>query len=249
MNPFAAADDELRRWERAGLVPRFWLRDDDATAPSQALDRLITIIRRHDVPLLLAVIPVGATKALADRLENEPLVTPCTHGYAHKRHTPETERAVELGGTREPDAVLAELGAGRQRLIELFGARLSAILVPPWNRIAPEIARRVHECGFGGLSTWSWQEAETRLPQLNTHLDIIDWHAGRKGRPLDWAAAELARRLREARERGGRPVGLLSHHLVHDAQAWATLEALIAFLARDRALRFHRADDLIEADQ
>jgi hypothetical protein len=42
--------------------------------------------------------------------------------------------------------------------------------------------------------------------------------------------AHLAQSLSQARAAGGRPVGILSHHLVHDASAWGFLEALIAFV-------------------
>ena len=32
---------ELSLWSKAGLAPQLWLRDDDAIAPSEALDRLL----------------------------------------------------------------------------------------------------------------------------------------------------------------------------------------------------------------
>ncbi len=247
MSPFAELDRELARWAGEGLAPRLFLRDDDATRPSPALDRLIALARRHRAPVLLAIIPADATPALAERIAMEPLVTPCVHGYAHRRHTPDTEKAVELGGDRDVDEVLAELRAGRARLQELFGSRLSGILVPPWNRIAPAVAARVHEAGFRALSTHAWRPTGTRLPELNTHVDIFDWHGGRKGRPLDWTIAETRRRLGEARARGGLPVGILSHHLVHDDDAWATLDGLLSYLTEDKGLAFRNADDLAAA--
>ncbi len=151
MKPFAAVGAELDLWRAQGLRPLFWLRDDDATEPGERLDRLIALVRRFDAPLLLAVIPTGATGALAERLAGEPLVMPCVHGYAHRNHMPAGQKAVELAG-RDVEAELAELKAGRRRMLDLFPGRLSDILVPPWNRIAPELAARVHECGFTALS-------------------------------------------------------------------------------------------------
>ncbi|QDZ02677.1 polysaccharide deacetylase [Nitratireductor mangrovi] len=245
MNDFAELDTELKRWSADGITPRFFLRDDDAIEPGPALDRLLNLTRRFDVPLLLAVIPALATSALAERLVGEPLVTPCTHGYAHRRHTPVSEKAVELGGGRPVEDILAELSLAHRRMHALFGDRLSGILVPPWNRIAPEVAARIHELGFTGLSVHAWKPAGSQLPEINTQIDIVDWHDGRRGRSLIWAAEETARRLRRARERGGAPLGILSHHLVHDEQAWVTLEGLISHLRTKHALAFRRADDLV----
>jgi hypothetical protein len=242
----AELERELERWRAADLSPRLWLRDDDAVEPSPSLDRLLDLARRHEAPLLLAVIPANATEALARRLHGEPLAVPCVHGWAHARHTPAPAKAMELGGDRPTRVVLDELVRGRERLRALFGARLSGILVPPWNRIAPDIAERVHECGFTALSTFDWRSTGTTLPEINTHVDIVDWHGGRGGRDLDWALAECTRRLAQARERGGEPVGILSHHLVHDEQAWATLDGLMGAL-KARGCGFHRADALVGA--
>lgn len=244
MKHFEAVDAELDIWRAEGLQPRFWLRDDDAVEPSDRLDRLIALVRRFEIPLLLAVIPALASPALAARLAREPLVTPCAHGYTHRNHMPEGEKAVELAG-RDVGAELADLTAGRRRLLDLFPGSLSGILVPPWNRVAPELAARVHECGFTALSTWSWQKTGTTLPELNTQIDVMNWTGGRIGHRQEAIAAELLRRLRQARERGGAPLGILSHHLVHDEAAWEVLEVLIAYLRVERGLSFHKADELV----
>jgi peptidoglycan/xylan/chitin deacetylase (PgdA/CDA1 family) len=236
---------EFALWRDLGLKPRFWLRDDDATRPTPALDRLIGLVRARDVPLLLAVIPAEATEALSERIGGELRVTPAAHGYAHRPHTPEGVPPMELGGNRPADEILDELKAGRAKLRRLFGERLSGILVPPWNRLSREVAARLHEIGFTALSTNSWHEDGSSLPQLNTQIDIIDWANGRRGHSLEWAMGEILRRLEQARERDGAPLGILSHHLVHDEQAWATLETLIRYL-KERDFVFEKADALVE---
>lgn len=247
MNAFAVLQDELALWDAAGLTPRFWLRDDDAVAPTPALERLIAFARGHEVPVLLAVVPVGATTALAARLADEPLITPCQHGFAHRNNAAKGAPSLELGGARPTEDILADLAAGRARLLEFFGERLSGILVPPWNRMAPDVAARLHELGFTGLSTWSWQRKGTRLPEINTQVDVMDWAGGHRGRDLAWTVGELLRRLVQARERGGAPLGILTHHLVHDERAWATLVDLVAWLKDERGFAFESADALIAA--
>ena len=245
MSVFDDLESEFARWRREGLTPCFWLRDDDAIHPTAALDRLLGLVDAYGVPLLLAVVPMGATEALAERIGGETLVTPAVHGYAHKRYTPDSAPAMELGGKRSADEILDELKAGRAKLHRLFGARLSGILVPPWNRLSREVAARLHEIGFTALSTNSWHEDGSSLPQLNAQIDIVDWANGKRGRSLEWTMGELLRRLEQARERGGAPLGILSHHLVHDEQAWATLEGLIRTL-KERDFVFGKADVLVE---
>ena len=247
MKIFAAVENELRLWDAAGLTPRFWLRDDDAVEPTPALERLIEFVSRHQVPVLLATVPARATRSLAERLVREPLVTPCQHGFAHHNNAAEGSPSMELGGTRPAEEIISELAAGRERMLDLFGDRLSGILVPPWNRIAPEVAGRLEELGFTGLSTWSWQRKGTHLPELNTQVDLMDWAGGHHGRDIAWTAGELLRRLAQAREKGGAPLGILAHHLVHDELAWATLDTLVAWLKGERGHVFESADALIAA--
>ena len=74
MSVFDDLEPELALWRRKGLIPRFWLRDDDATRPTPALDRLLGLVHAFDAPLLLAVIPADATEALARRIGGERLV-------------------------------------------------------------------------------------------------------------------------------------------------------------------------------
>lgn len=227
-------DIELDRWCDGGLTPKIWLRDDDASAPSAALDRLLACVCGRSAPLLIAVIPEPCDAALADRLANEPLAAPAVHGFAHANHAASGGKNTELTEhppTRTVDTVLAELRVGQGKLRSLFGETLSGILVPPWNRMSPAVAARLGESGFSAVSTFGWKDAATTLPHLDTHVDLIDWRGGRIGRDLETVAATFAENLAEARRRGGAPVGLLTHHLAHDETAWIVLETLLDRLA------------------
>ena len=222
--------EEIARWREARLPLRLWLRDDDAIAPTPALERLIALARRHRVPILLAVIPALAGPALAARLAEEPLLSPCQHGVAHVNHAGAGDKKAELGARRPLDAVLAELAAGRGRMRARFGPRALPVLVPPWNRVAREVVDRLPGLGFAALSAFGppLVAAPPGLASINCHLDIVNWREDRASFPQAVLTARLATLLGEARMRGGGPVGILLHHLVHDENAWTWLDKLCA---------------------
>lgn len=235
---------ELDEWRAAGRRPRLFWRDDDAVRDTPALGRLLDLARRHGAPVLVAAIPAGAEASLAAALARSPLATGAVHGWAHHSHSPVGQKPSELGTHRPVGTVLDELRAGRRKLLELFDGRLSALLVPPWNRIDAEVRARVGEAGFAGVSAHGWQDEPG--PCVNVHIDNIHWSNGRIGRDRDWIRSELARNLGEARRRGWRAVGVLTHHLAHDDKAWAGIETVLADLGPDRA-DWVAADDLLAA--
>ena len=238
-----ALHHELDQWQAQGLTARLWLRDDDASALTPALEQLISLARRWQAPVLLAVIPALAQPALVQRLVNEPLVTPCQHGYAHINHAPEGEKKCELGAHRTPADVLAGLAAGRARLAQLFGARVAPVLVPPWNRIAPGLVPQLPGIGFAALSTFGPDKGAgvPGLERINCDLDVIDWHNGRRGVAPALLNARLLGLLASARAAGGAPVGILAHHLVHDAAAWDWLETVLAHTHSHPAVQWQQA--------
>jgi len=61
--------DELDAWTDAGRVATLWWRDDDASGPSPALDRLLALQSHYGVPLALAVIPQRLDPSLASLLQ------------------------------------------------------------------------------------------------------------------------------------------------------------------------------------
>lgn len=231
--------DVLRALDAAGAPVEFWLRDDDATVPGAALDRLLAMTADHGVPVTLAVIPAPAGAVLAARLVRETHVTVAVHGWAHVNHAGPGEKAQELGAHRPLAEVTGELRQGLDRLAHLFPAQVCPVLVPPWNRIAPEVIAALPGLGFAGLSVFG-PEKDAGLPVVNTHVDLIDWRGTRGGRADDALFADLA----QAMARGG-PVGVLTHHLVHDAQAWAFLKRLFALTQGHPACRWVGLPDLL----
>ena len=225
---------------RAGNPARLWLRDDDAIAPSPALDHLLALTEAADIPVTLAVIPAHSGPALATRLDAATGVSVAVHGWSHTNHAPASKKKQELGAHRPAPQVLAELAQGFRHLTHLHPQQFTPVLVPPWNRIAPQVVAGLPALGFKALSVYG-PEAPAALPLYNTHVDVIDWRGTRSGRP----DAVLMDEIAEAMARGDAPIGLLTHHLVHDAQVWGFLERLFALTADHPGCRWVSLPELI----
>jgi hypothetical protein len=224
---------ELDRWQAGGRIATLWWRDDDAVAATAALERLLDVQRGCGVPLALASIPARAEQELAAKLEQYPAVAVLQHGYAHKNHASEGDRAIELGGNRRREQVVADIERGRDRLRTLFAERLLPIMVPPWNRISPDLFPDLRALGFRALSCFAARarrEAVAGVVQSNCHADLVDWRGGRRfrgeERTLEQICAHLAAR-RSGGADGDEATGILSHHLVHDDGCWHFLETLL----------------------
>ncbi|MGO4134209.1 polysaccharide deacetylase family protein [Rhizobium brockwellii] len=236
---------ELDRWQAAGRVARFWLRDDDAVEPTPALETLMALTGESEVPLTLAVIPGLTGETLAARLAEETSVAVAVHGWSHTNHGGPQGKKQELGGERPAEAVLGELREGFRLLQRLHSARFLPLLVPPWNRIDAALIPALPALGFAALSVYGRAKQDGPMPRINTHVDIIDWHGTRGGRGEAELVAELVAELRDRFAGSGEPVGVLTHHLVHDAAALDFLSALFAVTGRHPAVRWSAASELL----
>jgi len=237
---------ELDRWGEAGRVVTLWLRDDDATEPSRALDDFLSVT--VNIPLGLAVIPAAARPELADRLAEESCVAVLQHGWRHANRAPEGKKS-EYPVGRDPAQVDAEIAAGTARLAALFGRRSVPVFVPPWNRLAPEFLPLLPWLGIAAVSAMASRHRPPATPAglvaIDVHVDLIAWHEGRKFVGEDAAIAAILEHLRTRRETGDAPLGILTHHLVMDT---AALEFLARFLAVTRvhpAVRWAAIADLL----
>lgn len=239
-----AATAELERWRAKGLTLPIWWRDDDAIAPTPALERLLALAEQFDAPLHLAIIPEPATTELADRLKTASAASVLTHGWKHTNHAPPDQKKAEFGSHRPVAAMVEEIAAGRRRLDELFGKQALPIFTPPWNRIVPDVVKGLPAIGFAAVSAFTPRGskfAADGLLHVNTHLDPVAWKSG--GGLLDPSLldAQLAREL-EARRTGNadndEPYGLLTHHLVQDEATWAFAATVIEILLKSGAARW-----------
>jgi len=246
MSIWQAVEDELALWGNDLPPARLWLRDDDAIEVTSELEMLAAMSASYQVPVTIAVIPQLVKQALADRVGQHELISVAVHGFCHVNHAPSGDKKCELGLHRGRQIIIDELASGRAKLEEIFGWQFIDMLVPPWNRIDPELVPKLSELGYKSLSTFTWKDFPNApaLVQLNTHIDIIDWKGNRGGRAISELVSALAEALQTARKHGGAPVGILSHHLVHDDAAWAFLEQLFKFSHTRHDIEWCHAADL-----
>lgn len=230
---------ELDRWSAAGRKACLWVRDDDAMAPTRELERLLRLLALYRLPALLSVIPMRAEASLPAAIGSFPLVEIAMHGAWHRNHAPAGRALEETAPDRGKSVIVAELSDARARLCDLFGSSAGRWYVPPWHRISARVAELLPELGFEGLSTFDvMRHGCPRLIERNTHIDLIDWDGGRKGRNAEAVARALAKALAQARGDGARPVGILTHHLELDETAWSVLAALLAVTTDHPAVRW-----------
>ncbi|MGH7124865.1 MAG: polysaccharide deacetylase family protein [Stellaceae bacterium] len=239
---WAALEAELDIWQSAGRTASFWWRDDDAITWTRALDRLLAVA--EDAPIALAVIPAHADARLADGLARAPAVTVLQHGWRHTNHAPPGERKSEFGAHRALAQRLDQIRHGRERLQSLFGPRALGVLVPPWNRIALDLAPHLPEAGIHGLSVAGARRAEVLVVgvrAVNVHADLVDWK-GSRGFVGETSALGLILFHLRSRFLGtadpDEPTGILTHHLLQDAPTEGFLRQLISTVQRHPAARF-----------
>lgn len=220
---------ELRLWIKAGRTPVLWWRDDDARAPSEALDRLLALSRRYAAPLTLAAIAGPHLADLVRRVEIEADIEIAVHGFKHINRQP-------LGcgfGEVVPEDSLEWVRAQLRATIMAFhraGAQ-PTLFVPPWNNLAPQLTEAVKDSAITAISAFDHdQEPREGVARLDAHLDVLRWKGGGRFRGR-WRFLLRMRRLlakRRLSERWDEPMGLLTHHLDHDAETWAFLDQFLA---------------------
>jgi hypothetical protein len=249
--------DDLARecdvWAAAGRVVELWWRDDDAIADTPALRRLLALTEGR-APVALAVIPAKLTPSLAPLLAADGKnISVLQHGYDHGNRAAAGAKKSEFPPARPAAEVAQVLAAGRDRLREDFTDRFVPGLTPPWNRFDPRHLSLLPDLGYRGLTTYLPRKNALAAPgvhQVNTHVDVIDWHGTRGflglGATLDLLVGHLAAK-RSGQADAFEPTGLLTHHLVHDTETWEFLEAFLGWCASRPGIKWRGAAELFPA--
>jgi len=225
---------EIALWRRAGHTPLLWWRDDDAQRVVPALDRLLMLARRHEVPLMLAVIPVADLNDLGLVLADFPLVTVAQHGVTHLNARPFGQPCDEFAAGSGVDEIAAAIAQAAEYLRCL--PNTVPIYVPPWNRVGESLSGAVQKAELTCLSAHRRQPVQPgSVRRFDVHLDLLRWDKGPRFRGAHRILWRLLRLLQSRRRMRAwhEPVGLLTHHLDHDARAWNFLEQFLAFTAGD----------------
>ena len=220
---WSAFEEELARRRDAGRPVQFWWRDDDAGAVLPELKKLLGLSKRAAVPVALAVVPEAAESELFRLLHER--VTVLQHGTDHRNRAAVGEKKTEYPAGEPIESTLARVSDGFGTLRTLAGKRFLPVLAPPWNRVRKDLLQKLPAIGLRGLSGYgarSSAEPAPGLRQVNTHVDIVAWRRG-KGFIGEGEALAAALGFLDGEE----PVGWLTHHAAHDAQAWKFLERLL----------------------
>ena len=240
-----ARDVAWRRLEavlaaRSGPPVPVWLRDDDATAATPALEAFLAKLARHGLPACLAVIPGALEASLGGLLGRFGDTRALVHGWLHRNHAPKGAKAAEYPESRAAAEVAAELAEGLATVRRMLPAQAVAVFVPPWNRIAPVHVPALAGLGYAGLSCFAETRGGDDPFRCDTHWDPIAWRGDRGLREraglLDWLSRLLA-------EPGAAPLGLLTHHAVHDVWVDGFLDEVLGVLAASPAIRFVAVPD------
>lgn len=250
---WAALTAELAALRQSGEMIALWWRDDDAVSDTPALRRLLALSDDMQAPLALAVIPANADSSLAAACAGSN-VDVLIHGLAHSNNAPAGAKKQELG-FRAPADWIAPLQEAQTRLRALFGERFCPVLVPPWNRIDPALLPLLPSAGIAGLSTFKLRDAPFAAPglqRINTHCDPVAWRAGGGLAPeaaLVDHVTQLCRALACQPANAREPLGLLTHHLVHDEAIWAFLRRLLETMMTSGAVHCVAARTIFDVHQ
>jgi len=238
---------ELVAWQAAGRRATFWWRDDDATAATSALERLVALSGNSQVPIAVAAIPKLIEPSLAPAVAGQSTVWLLQHGFAHIDHAKGlvdkggSKGAWELGLHRPIDVVLGELEAGREIMQGAFGAQFMPVVAAPWNHIDPALMPGLRERGYRGVSSYGERPLFPPLPgfvEANIHFDVSNWKHGARfrgeGAALEMIVGHLRRRRSGEAERD-EPTGIVTHHAALDEASWKFMAALLDFVARHPA--------------
>lgn len=218
---------ELAIWRRAWHTPVLWWRDDDCREPTWQLERLLKT--RRDLPITLAVIPDVDLHPLANRLDADDGITIAQHGVDHENKLPPGGPRSEFPMDASQASINAAVTAGRARLAAAGLPPL--IFVPPWNEASDRLIEAVTAAHYDTYSVGVTGKPRDGLSHVGAQVDILRWKGKPHFRGRRRIFDALRKQLEWRRHMGAfdEPIGLLTHHLVHDSRSWSFLDWFVDF--------------------
>jgi hypothetical protein len=252
---------ELDLWLERGIRAKFWFRDDDACELTDQLIRLLHFSKQYSITIGLAAIPNKLRPSLLTFLKSEDrMFLPMCHGWNHVNYEPK-DRPSEFGPNRKLPLLFQDAQLAYRTFVRYFNElEKRAIFVPPFGRIMPAFVELLPKAGFFGLSAGAdLIEAtvsrivsrieflpavkisrRTNMARFDVHIDPIDWHRG-TAREVPDVAHELLGCLRLRSKSfvdANQPIGIVTHHLVHNEPIWHLCAELVEILSNHSAVEF-----------
>jgi hypothetical protein len=241
---------QLERREREGRPIDVFLRNDDVGREERGLRRLLNLALSRAVPLSLQVIPGLLTDSQARLLHEYKHFFPTLlelnqHGWQHANHESNGTKA-EFGLNRDFDRQLDDIARGKTILEQAFADRFHPVFTPPWNRCTEDTMAALDRLGFRVLSRSRGAHTATNghsFREIPITLDLYSRKHGPGMRPVPELMGDLLHQVDE-----GVTIGLLLHHPIMEADAFAFLEGLLDELTRSPAVRFHTFRSLMSVN-
>ena len=233
----------LAKLETDNRTINVFFRNDDVDVDEPALRQLLYTFWSLKTPLNLAVIPGLLTEACAALLKeyDRAQFDLHQHGWRHINHET-TGRKCEFGVSRSYARQFKDIARGRQRMDEAFMQSWSRVFTPPWNRCTEDTYRALDQLGFEALSKDSGKPPVTgyRFREISVTFDLYRWKGEPAMKSPENVFSELAAQVNELDI-----VGIMLHHKVMDASAFAFLEQLLETLSNCPNVRFHTFQSLL----
>lgn len=240
MNELEMALSKLKASER---IINVFFRNDDVDVDEPALRQLLATFTELKAPLNLEVIPGRLMETCVALLKeySRSQFELHQHGWQHISHET-VDRKCEFGASRSYEQQLNDIARGQQRMNEAFGQSWSRVFTPPWNRCTEETYRALDQLGFEGLSKDSSKPLVTgyRFREISVTFDLYRWKGEPAMKSPENVFGELAVQVRKLDT-----VGIMLHHKVMDAVAFAFLQQLTETLRACPNVRFHTIQNLL----
>ena len=233
----------LSRLESSGRTLKVFFRNDDVDVDELTLRQLLYTFWSLDTPLDLAVIPRRLTESCVVLLKeyDRSQFGLHQHGWQHVSHEA-TGRKCEFGVSRSFDQQLKDIAKGQQRMNEAFWRSWSRVFTPPWNRCTEETYRALDQLGFEALSKDNGKPPISGygFREISVTFDLYCWKGEPAMKSPENVFGELANQVGELDT-----IGIMLHHKVMDAAAFAFLEQLIESLRACPNVQFQTIQSLL----